>query len=68
MLSLALDIYVLYSYLLEYDLIKGGNLLKKKQTIINATTYIQVIGYLLFINFTDRWLNMQHYKICQDTL
>jgi len=67
MLTLVLDIYVLYSDLPQYDLMKGGNMLKRKQRIINSTPYIEVFGYLLFINFRGRWLNMQHYKICQDT-
>ena len=64
---MVLDIYVLYSDLPQYGLMKGRNMLKRKQTIINSTPYIYVIGYLLFINFTGRCLNMQHYKICQDT-
>jgi hypothetical protein len=67
MLTLVFDIYVLYSDFPKYNLMKGGNMLKRKQTIINSTTYFYVIGYLLFINFTGGWLNMQHYKICQDT-
>ena len=67
MLTLVLDIYALYSDLPAYDLMIGGNMLKRKQTIINSTTHIEVVGYLLFINFTGRKLNMQHYKICQDT-
>jgi hypothetical protein len=38
--TLVLDIYVWYSDLPEYDLMKGGNMLKRKQTIIKSTTYI----------------------------
>ena len=40
MLTLLLDIYVLYSDLPQYDLMKGVNMFKKKQTIINSTPYI----------------------------